>query len=63
MFMENTVTIDWEKIDEIIEKYNSNREALLMVQRCHFLQNHKFGTSRKIYYQRLHRYCVSCAGG
>ena len=31
MFMENTVTIDWEKIDEIIEKYNSNREALLMV--------------------------------
>lgn len=31
MFMESTVTIDWEKIDEIIEKYNSNREALLMV--------------------------------
>ncbi len=31
MFMENTVTIDWEKIDEIIEKYNCNREALLMV--------------------------------
>jgi len=31
MFMENTVTIDWAKIDEIIEKYNSNREALLMV--------------------------------
>jgi NADH:ubiquinone oxidoreductase subunit E len=31
MFMKNTVTIDWEKIDEIIEKYNSNREALLMV--------------------------------
>lgn len=29
--MKNTVTIDWEKIDEIIEKYNSNREALLMV--------------------------------
>ncbi len=29
--MENTVTIDWEKIDEIIEKYNCNREALLMV--------------------------------
>lgn len=29
--MKNTVTIDWKKIDEIIEKYNSNREALLMV--------------------------------
>ncbi len=31
MFMANTVTIDWQKIDEIIEKYNCNREALLMV--------------------------------
>ncbi len=31
MFMENTVTIDWEKIDEIIEKYNEDREALLMM--------------------------------
>ncbi len=29
--MEHTVEIDWQKIDEIIEKYNSNREALLMV--------------------------------
>ncbi len=29
--MENTVTIDWEKIDEIIEKYNEDREALLMM--------------------------------
>jgi len=29
--MEHTVEIDWQKIDEIIEKYNSNREALLMI--------------------------------
>jgi len=31
MFMEDTVTIDWEKIDEIIEKYNQDREAILMM--------------------------------
>ena len=29
--MEHTVEIDWQKVDEIVEKYNSNREALLMV--------------------------------
>ena len=29
--MEGTVTIDWQKIDEIIEKYQQNREALLMI--------------------------------
>ncbi len=29
--MENTVTIDWEKIEGIIEKYNKDREALLMI--------------------------------
>jgi len=29
--MKHTVEIDWQKIDEIIEKYNSNREALLMI--------------------------------
>ena len=29
--MENTVIIDWQKIDEIIEKYRQNREALLMI--------------------------------
>ena len=31
MSMEATVTIDWEKIDEIIAKYNQEREALLMI--------------------------------
>jgi NADH:ubiquinone oxidoreductase subunit E len=31
MFMENTVIIDWQKIDEIIEKYRQNHEALLMI--------------------------------
>ena len=29
--MEATVTIDWQKIDEIIEKYQQNHEALLMI--------------------------------
>jgi len=29
--MENTVTLDWQKIDEIIASYNNNREALLMI--------------------------------
>jgi NADH:ubiquinone oxidoreductase subunit E len=29
--MENTPEIDWHKIENIIEKYNSNREALLMI--------------------------------
>ena len=29
--MEHAVDIDWQKIDEIIEKYNGNREALLMI--------------------------------
>ncbi|UCD90218.1 MAG: NAD(P)H-dependent oxidoreductase subunit E [Desulfobacterales bacterium] len=29
--MENTVEIDWQKMDEIIDKYQSNREALLMI--------------------------------
>jgi NADH:ubiquinone oxidoreductase subunit E len=29
--MEHSVEIDWQKIDEIIEKYNGNREALLMI--------------------------------
>lgn len=29
--MENTVIIDWQKIDGIIEKYRQNREALLMI--------------------------------
>jgi NADH-quinone oxidoreductase subunit E len=29
--MENTIGIDWEKIDEIIEAYNSDCEALLMI--------------------------------
>ena len=29
--MENSEKIDWHKIDEIIEKYNTNREALLMI--------------------------------
>ncbi len=29
--MENSGNIDWNRIDEIIEKYNTNREALLMI--------------------------------
>ena len=29
--MENSEKIDWPKIDEIVEKYNGNREALLMI--------------------------------
>ena len=29
--MENSEKIDWPRIDEIIEKYNGNREALLMI--------------------------------
>jgi len=29
--MENSKEIDWERIDEIIEKYKWNREALLMI--------------------------------
>jgi len=29
--MENSENIDWPKIDEIIEKYHGNREALLMI--------------------------------
>ncbi|MBW2576345.1 MAG: NAD(P)H-dependent oxidoreductase subunit E [Deltaproteobacteria bacterium] len=29
--MENSDKIDWPRIDEIIEKYNGNREALLMI--------------------------------
>ena len=29
--MENTVTLYWQKIDEIISSYNNNREALLMI--------------------------------
>ncbi len=29
--MENTVEFDWHKIDKIIEKYNRDREALLMI--------------------------------
>jgi NADH-quinone oxidoreductase subunit E len=29
--MENKIGIDWEKIDEIVEAYNNNREALLMI--------------------------------
>ena len=29
--MENSDKIDWHRIDEIIEKYNCNREALLMI--------------------------------
>jgi NADH:ubiquinone oxidoreductase subunit E len=31
IFMENSEKIDWPKIDEIVEKYNGNREALLMI--------------------------------
>ncbi|MFZ0483961.1 MAG: NAD(P)H-dependent oxidoreductase subunit E [Desulfobacterales bacterium] len=29
--MENSENIDWPRIDEIIEKYHGNREALLMI--------------------------------
>ena len=29
--MENSEEINWHRIDEIIEKYNTNREALLMI--------------------------------
>ncbi len=29
--MENEINIDWQKIDEIIAKYNGNSEALLMM--------------------------------
>ena len=29
--MDNTVEIDWEKIGDIIEKYNEDHEALLMI--------------------------------
>ena len=29
--MENTTKIDWEKVDEIIKKYNEDHEALLMI--------------------------------
>ena len=29
--MENGVSIDWQEIDNIIEKYNSDHEALLMI--------------------------------
>lgn len=29
--MEKTVAVDWKKIDSIIEKYDGNREALLMI--------------------------------
>lgn len=29
--MENSGNVDWNRIDEIIEKYNTNREALLMI--------------------------------
>jgi len=29
--MENSEKIDWPRIDEIIEKYNGSREALLMI--------------------------------
>jgi NADH-quinone oxidoreductase subunit E len=31
IFMENIATIDWNEIDQIIEKYDANREALLMI--------------------------------
>jgi NADH:ubiquinone oxidoreductase subunit E len=31
IFMENSENIDWPRIDEIIEKYHGNREALLMI--------------------------------
>jgi len=29
--MNNEITIDWEKIDQIISKYKENQEALLMI--------------------------------
>jgi len=29
--MEQTIDIDWQKIDDIIDRYNSNKEALLMI--------------------------------
>jgi len=29
--MENLEKIDWQRIDEVIEKYSGNREALLMI--------------------------------
>lgn len=29
--MENEISIDWEKIDNTIEKYNSDKESLLMI--------------------------------
>ncbi len=29
--MENTPEVDWQKMDEIIDRYQSNREALLMI--------------------------------
>ncbi len=29
--MENEINIDWQKIDEIIARYNGNSEALLMI--------------------------------
>lgn len=29
--MENTVDIDWQKIDDIVDKYNSEKESLLMI--------------------------------
>ena len=31
MFMENTIVIDWKKIDKIIESYKCDRETLLMI--------------------------------
>lgn len=30
-FMEDPAKIDWQKIEEIIEKYHANRESLLMI--------------------------------
>jgi len=29
--MDNTLTIDWQEIDKILDNYNYNREALLMI--------------------------------
>jgi NADH:ubiquinone oxidoreductase subunit E len=29
--MENSIQIDWQKIDEIIDQYNGNHEGLLMI--------------------------------
>ncbi len=29
--MEDKITIDWQKIDEILDEYNRNRESLLMI--------------------------------